>query len=1395
MHPSTRLTLARLALCALVAFAALPTPIRAQDAQNNPPQARADFRPGQKVNALITGQWVECTVVERTGTTYTVSPAYPNWADEMYAYSAIKIAGQNVNPERLRPGQAVEVLWGNSYWAARIIDPQPNFSVIRWDRSRNTTARVSAADIKSIPQPTPKPGQGQANFNAPPARKALPEQPPEPADPQPGLLPKRLAPEVLPERLAPEPIKPLSRLTNPEPADTTHVQFLDTANKPLAGLALKPISGSVALTTNPNGDLRLTDFWAHSLAFTASGQTYQINTQHPRFKEKKNIIAPLALGPAQGIDVVEIQAQVSLPDGTPAANAWAWVHSLQREQLTEDWSWLRAKTNSQGQALFKMLPLSPAQLGRKPNIQGFVIAAEPDPAIALFQGAQASFIPVYQHFEPDQKVQLTFQTGQPRLLVFTDPLDNPLPADDTAKAKVFFTQPLPGDPILSRVPWVPGKPFAFPPGQYAIEAGRIARQFTIEPESEPENIRINMRSLGYAAGRILDASGKPAPDTVVLMMPQWGQQYGPDDLTPEAWKLLQQAKPQPDSTNESSIIHTFTLRNQRRSFSLIGFGRSDTQGKFNLDSPVGGTIGVFGPTLLNHRVTPDYKTYKPVDLYAIPSATVTITPVYPSGIDSPSAPRIRILFPDDRTPAPIKSLDPADYGVPATAEFLKPVTFRVPAGYPVKIKLTSANLDFESVAATLRPGDTLDIGHSLLTRRPPNILDIVATDAGQTPLPNIKLTLESPSPSFKTTVQLDPTASVNITLPKDVSASGIRASLQPENGLPLTVALADIINLKNPKESITTALFPHRIQKLPSTDIFITDAAGTAQPGMPIRVDGYLGSKPFDTGIDATLPASSINALLPYRLTFSGPGNTRYFWSLAPDTHPRTLPIPVSGNATLPVIEGQVLLPDGTPAANCPVGARAIVTGESPLSLLFASPPSAGVFTDTDGRFRFSPTWNPRESDYATPPKRWVVVAQSPDGQNLAAAVATWNYPGKTLSMKLENTQPVRVSLALPKAYDLHNSITVTLSRIDPATNTRFPVAALIPGKQTLNLAPGQYLASARLASLPPITLAPGQTTLDLAYPIDQAFNFTLIDQATQKPIRGGFVSFQSTLADVSNWSDQQLPDFNASGPSSPDGHCSITYHRHPTQPSPLEIMAFAKDYLPVNLQPLADLANVNAQGIKHIRVTLEPALQARLVLPKEPRLQTNGLHLTMLPPTVISPLEPGLLEPARLNSDLFTVTRNLLLIPRDRPAWLIGKNDEGFEDNREGTLTTRIPGTLWLTQTKVSPAGAPPGDVTLTAMPTVPFKAQAVSSSGKPLANVLIGIALDDPTFTPGFIPTDKDGSVTLNVPSDVPLRFFLCRSTDSRLITEPGWVQTISAGSTTADPFTLKITAPSGF
>jgi Zn-dependent protease with chaperone function len=166
-------------------------PVQAQQAQADPPASKDRIKPGQKVSAYTDGRWTDATVVDRQGDSFTLSIAYPNWADETYPYSSIRLAGKSVTgPSQVASGNAIDVLWGSSWSPARIVSANASHAVIRWDQSANSTFQASLDNVKPLPQPTPQAGKvADAGASASQAPSAPPPSPEIPAIPSPPNAP------------------------------------------------------------------------------------------------------------------------------------------------------------------------------------------------------------------------------------------------------------------------------------------------------------------------------------------------------------------------------------------------------------------------------------------------------------------------------------------------------------------------------------------------------------------------------------------------------------------------------------------------------------------------------------------------------------------------------------------------------------------------------------------------------------------------------------------------------------------------------------------------------------------------------------------------------------------------------------------------------------------------------------------------------------------------------------------------------------------------------------------------------------------------------------------------------------------------------------------------------
>ncbi len=1373
-------------LLVFAALAAAPLTVIADDAPGENTPALLPIQPGHLVRVRFSNRTTNCTVNQIRGDQCLVSDVYNSWPDEAHPYSSIKLGEiKNPPPSSLAPGTLIQVLWGKTYSPACVVALGPRSLIIRWSGDEQKTFTVSLNQITAIPQPQPQ----------------VPSTDRGRTVKDPSSLPP-----------------PVSRITRPNPPDSKNIQFLDTANSPLSNFKLQLPPHRPPLVTGPDGDIRISIFGASPwYEFTRENQTYRIFPDHPRFSNPPNIVAPLPIGDKVSIDVFQTAVHVFLPDGKPAAGAWVYVHTLRRNDANEDWAWLSAKTDAQGKASFRMLPLTEAQLGVKGTIQYINFVAQLDPQ-NLDPNLQTPLAPAFQQCLPNGKMEVRFLTAKPRRLLLTDAHDKPLTAPSLATVKLLIRNPLVQTQEFIPFHCAPDSPFPYPDGQYRVDLpGSPSRYFTVNADQTPDTIRISFKPEFHVAGRVLTPSGEPAPDTLVFMVHALGERFNPHKLTPDAWNTLDKTRALP------LPLPPALLQTDNQLYTPIALAWTDSQGRYAFDTDITGPVAVVGRTLASHQVKPDFALSKAPDLYAIPAASVTFTPRLPQGTQ-PTPIALKISFPDPATPKTICEIDPASLGYFPHISLSTPITLRLPASYPILIKLSTDSLSYTAPLVTYTPGQEVDLGRVQLASSTIRTITFTPTDASLAPLrPISKITLTSPTENFKTTLTPNTSGQFTVQLPLAITPDSLTISI--ENDSPLPPFNTRLTEMPPPiginKNAIFLAPFEHTCRKLPQPVTLITDAAGRPLPNAAIQVDGFMGSKSFTTDERGIFTTTDAVALLPFRFTVTAPDKRRYDWTFDPATHTRSLPIPVTlpapDNNPLPLIHGRVLLPDGKPAANCLVGAHINTIAPDSPGLVPAFLPTASVYTDSDGSFRISPTWDTLAHPSA--PTRWVVVAQGSPGQtssqNLGITATLCSLPSADpLTLTLPQTHPARFTLSHPDSVPRSwvEKTPAYLARIDPKSGLCIMGAPTRPGSQSLRLTPGKHLLLNQFACTAPVDFNPQIPFISFAYPTSQVFRFTLLDAQTQKPIPSALLGIRLPLESLASFSDQDWATLITQAQSPPkgeafpnlitgqDGACEKTIANTYTDSSAMGLYACAKGYVPVYLPGLTSYATPNAQGIKDIRIALQPAARIYVVPAAPPqsrtdadtKIQTLALALVMaenlppaLPPAGSTPItgEPFL-------NTAIPFTGGTILVPRAR-FWLIGK-DRPTPPSELAGIATPTPDLLWLSTTPINPATWDPVQIRLPRVNTIPTTLKILDPTGKPVPGIYIAPALQGATPSLYQASTNAQGLATLNLPANTPVAFKLSHPNLPAPLTDTAWRFTTPASPNPNSPFTFKLPQP---
>jgi hypothetical protein len=1398
--PSVRTAAAALLLASFfptVTHAADPAPAPPSPATASESQA---FKPGQKISALLKDKWREATVVEVKDNSLTVSPTYAGQKDSLFTYDAIfTLNNKPATADSLKPGQAVEVLTIHGCNPARVVATGPETLVVRWESGNSRTLPIE------IP---------------------LSDARPAPAQPKPDERPVSIVTAMEARRLgtlsstgkAPEGKPPGSRIRE----DLTYqpekirIQLVDAANKPLPSFTLNPPAGRTPLTTNDNGDLLRVDFIASpSYDITINNRLYRILPKDGNFSYEG--VYPLPIADKAAPDIVDLKIQVLLPSGAPAVGAWVCVSTLYREGSTgsgaEDWSWLQAKTDAQGYAQFKMPPLNHRDLGRKNAVNFAEFVAH----LPTAPGAPA-ILPATYKWEPGKKLQLQFTGSKTRKLLITDATGAPLSAQQLKGIKV--TRPNLQDMRVQPTPVQldPSQPYPFPDGTYNVEfPSGITRDFTIDNQS-PDQIAISLKPAYAMSGRVLTPSGKPAPNTRVVMVDSMDSFRG-SDLGPDAYAAIDKAAllPRPFKIFPLSLPES-------RSIVIYEVATTDKDGRFTIQSDYMAYVYILDPALLTLRAYIDRDTLQTPDLYAIPYGTVTFTPTTLQPNASGQA-KLQILYADDKTPKALTTMRISDMGNLIGANLNQPQSFQLPAGHALKIKLTLDKNQYQSQTLTLKPGETLDLGKIALTNAPASEFSLVAADAQGVPLPGVKLAIASPDGKFNTTATTDAAGNLSVNLPPNTAGDALRITFTPPSGKPLTARILNAPSRDGRNTSQTFALFPQEIKTIPiSGDLLLTDSAGGPLPNLPIQIDGFLGSQTLTTDARGKLPIAQINALFPYAFNITGPDKQRYLgFQHHRSLNTATFPIPVPGNTAFPVIEGQVLLPDGKPAANVLVGADCSPSMMESPGLQNAAPPRAGVFTDAQGRFRLSPTWNFQIAELSNPPKYWTVSAQGDTALNLGVSAASWSAPGKMsapgkpVTLTLPKTRPVEVTFTTPP--DLDPRLTqAALAHIDPVSNTRIMLAVLTPGTQTLSLPPGQYSVLGNRACSKPLTLTPDQSRLTCELPISQTYQFTFVDSQTQKPIPTAFIDGQVPIHILGSMDDKAWADLatnkNADktppnpaqavlgpipfGLANAQGVCTIQVANVHTSYGMMGAIGYAPGYVPAQVGHAAEWTAPNAQGIIDLRVQLQPGARIRILPDKppanffsrhqdDPAIQLNPLTAQDTIPqdgrrsVTLDPLLEGLIAPTQPTT---------VIVPKGKPLWLVAKANSPHVSF--GTLTTESPTILWLTPDSVTPQSWTPTDVPLKLYETIPFNIKVVDASGNPVQSMLISPSIAGSNAVRYLTSTDPAGAARFNLPRGIKVQFHLGLPNHPAPLTNPAWTLQIPESQDPQSP--LILTLPKG-
>jgi hypothetical protein len=1392
----------------LLGMAALPWQVFADD---------QPILPGHKVTAFIKSKWVDATVVEvRPHNSFLVSEAWSHWADEIYPYTAVQVNNAtNPDPQSLKPGMAIKVVWGSTFYPARVVKIGPTSLVVRWESSTAQTHELTIAQVRAIPQPEPKPGKSNPATPKPPADNATTQPEQTIRGPKPAI-PKPPAPPVILRG---------SRLYRTSPIDYKNIQFLDTSNTPLSGLTLSAASKDSTIATDTNGDVSLSRFSANPwYEITLDNQTFRILTDHPWFKRTANIAAPLPIGPTQSNQLVEASVQVLLPDGQPATNAWVYVQTLRRGTINENWSWLRIKTNDLGRVTFKMLPTAEAQLARIPTVEYIDLIAELDPSSFPPSGnatqpsevstgsPQTHLAPAFAHCLMSEKLEIRFVAGKPRSLALTDKTGQPLSPDQLANVKVLIQKPHLEKPEFIPVAWQSQKPFPFPDGQYRVDfPSNPSRYFTVRAGQSPDLIPISFKPEFRISGRVLTPAGEPAPGVSVLLLNAYGPRFNPDKLTPEAWATLEKTRPQSGALNPQPIPLNLT---DESAYTPDAIAWTDAHGRYTIETDAKGPVAVAGRTLALHQVMPDFPASRVHDLYAIPCGTLTFTPKAHSDQIKLSSVGIELNY-DDATPAAIRNLDPASISIFSRYSAQGPIQLRIPAGYPVSFKLIGPSSTMEYPAITLTPGQVVDRGSLILPDPAGRTLAFTVTDANRTPIPQAKVTLVAPG--FNTSLPTDRKGFAILSLPDNVNRDALVATFQAPHLSSSRTRLTHLPSLDDPEGTTLTALFPQTLCSLAAPDPIMTDAAGKPLPNAPVQVDGFLGSKLLATDAAGALSAAQAMSVLPFRITVTAPDKRRYAWS--PDTGSglRTLPIPVPENKTLPLIRGRVLLPTGKPAANCLVGAHSTTLPPGARDLVSAYPTATGVYTDQDGAFVLSPTWNDQISPLSTPPQNWVVVAQGDSQRKLGITAALWNITNGAptgsqgtaagFTLTLPETQPVDITMSLPAnvSYNISQKNPAYLARIDPQTGTRLMITPLRPGLQpsSLALSPGRYIVFNQLACSAPIDLPLGATTLSCGYPTSQLFRFTVVDVETQKPIPSALLGTQLRFdilpymddkgweTTVKNQLTYRPSEAYPSLATNELGECEKTVTDANNDPSFLMLQVCAFGYIPTQISNLPLLASPNAQGIKEIRIALQPAYALRLVTDRNPMNRVN-------PPRRDQPLTVRVITspPAGITGEqVLTATTIMLegavLVPRSRPFWLVAR-DRHVPASDVAGIATPTPDVLWLTPDPLTLTPTSSLRLALPQTPTVPVQFKVVDPSGAPVAGMNIAPSLKHSGAGLFQAVTDSQGIARLNLPLGFTVDMKLAHPAFPAPLTNPAWTTTVSDPPTAPNPVILKLQEP---